>query len=126
MPMWLGRRRPANAVIMCENERDLPITFGPHFADSVKQMKYAQGNRRAGALLRAMAKIASGQAAELPGHRERRGKGANNQALLADDGCVVERSYLAQKSPNAHRLFWVRRPVPHMLNIGGHDSKPML
>ncbi len=115
---WLGE--------MGGDERELPITFGADFTESVEYMNYARDSRRAGALLRVMAKIAAGRAQDVPGHLERKGPGANNPVMTDADGYKVERSYLARNSPNAHRLFWVRRPVPHMLNVGGHESRPIL
>jgi hypothetical protein len=111
---------------MNEDCRDLLLTFGPDFANSIQHMNYANHGGRAGTLLRVMAKIAAGQAADVVGHPERKGAGASNEIVTDKDGYQVERSYLAQKSPNAHRLFWVKRNIPHMLNVGGHKSKPIL
>lgn len=102
------------------------LTFGSDFRDSVEQMKYARHRGRAKALLRALAMIATGRSADVPGHREREAPAGNSPIVTDDDGYEVERSYLSQKSPNAHRLFWVRRPVPHVLNVGGHESRPLL
>jgi len=113
-------------AVMGEKDCDPQLTFGPRFADSVKQMNYFHDKRRAKALLRTLAIIASGRAAEVPGHRERRTSAPSSPVVTDVNGDEVERSYLARKSPNAHRMFWVRKPVPHILNVGGHDSKPAL
>lgn len=107
-------------------DEDLQITLGPHFLESIARMNYRRDERRARALLRVMALIASGQAAYVPGHRERAGSGPNNRIVVDAEGFEVERTYLAQRSPNAHRLFWSRRPTPHFLNVGGHDAGPSL
>jgi hypothetical protein len=112
--------------IMGEDDIELPMTFGPQFARSLDSLRYSRDKRRAGALLRVLAMIASGRACELAGHRERVGAGASNPIVCDAEGYEVQRTYLAQNSPNAHRLFWVKRPVPHALNVGGHDARPML
>jgi hypothetical protein len=118
-------RAHAVGMMGCD-DGEVSITFGPAFADSVAKLNYVRDERRAAALLRTMTMLALGRAAEVPGHRERKGSGANNAVVEDREGFEIERSYLAQKSPNAHRLFWVRRPVPHILNVGGHESRPIL
>lgn len=97
--------------------------LGPSFERSLRQMNYTRDSRRASACLRAMAIVAGGRGGSLPGHAERDGAGGNNP-VLRKAGHVVQRTYLAQNSPDAHRMFWLDAPVPVFLNVGGHDSAP--
>jgi hypothetical protein len=99
--------------------------LGPNFERSLQVMNYANDHRRAGACLRAMAIVAGGRGASLPGHAERDGAGGNNP-VLRQGGHVVQRTYLAQNSPDAHRMFWIDAPTPVFLNVGGHEAAPSL
>jgi hypothetical protein len=103
-----------------------PFEIGPGLLASIRMMNYLHEPRRATACLRAMALIAGGQRDVLSGHAERDGAGAGNATLRDPEGHLVHRTYLAQNSPNAHRLFWVNAQPPRFLNVGGHDSRPAL
>lgn len=97
-----------------------------NFVQSVVAMNYMNEPRRAAACLRAMALIVADRRDAVAGHPERRGAGANNPVVRDGRGYAVQRTYLAQHSPNAHRMFWIDAPTPHFLNVGGHEASPTL
>ncbi|MEA2358222.1 MAG: hypothetical protein QOI62_1482 [Solirubrobacteraceae bacterium] len=111
---------------MGEDPRELSFRLGPRLGSSIDAMNYSREPRRAKACLRTMAMIAGGRQADVPGHRERAGAGGNNRVITDNTGRTLHRSYLAQSSPNAHRLFWWDGPEPEFINVGGHDAAPMI
>jgi hypothetical protein len=96
------------------------------FENSLRQLGYQTNPRYAAACLRVMALIAGGRSQDVAGHPERDGAGGNNPTLTDAAGNTVHRSYLAQNSPNAHRLFWIRTQPPIFLNVTGHEGRPRI
>ena len=104
---------------------ELRFTVGPEFSASVAAMNYHHLAPGAKKCLWVMTLIAAGRANELEGHEERTGKGGNNQTLRVD-GDPVMRAYISNRTPDAHRIFWIRREKPVFLNVTGHDGRPAL
>lgn len=103
---------------------DLSFEIGPDFADSLRRLDYARDQRYAGACLRTMALVGAGKAENVPGHAERVGDGPNDAVQEDSRGFPIQRGYLAQKTSDAHRIWWARSPVPRFLGVGRHDDKP--
>jgi hypothetical protein len=107
------------------NPNDLEFTIGPNFEASLNAMNYPHLVANARKCLRVMALIAAGRGDELEGHEERTGKGGNNEVLRVN-GDPVMRAYISNRTPNAHRLFWIRKDTPVLLNVTGHDGEPAI
>jgi hypothetical protein len=109
-------------------EREFGISAG--FASTLRAMNYdVVGNRgRLLTCLRAMAMIAACRAAEVSGLEAHfhKVKAAGGEPLRDSSGRRLYRGYLAQHSPNAHRLFWWEGAKPEFLGIAGHDDPPPL
>lgn len=103
----------------------LKFQLAPSLRSSLKDMNYRHLAGNARRCLRLMTLIAAGRGHELQGHEERVGKGPNDE-ILRVDGDPVIRTYIANHTPNAHRLFWIRRPTPVLLNVTGHEGRPAI
>jgi hypothetical protein len=118
MAVWVGELEG--------RAQDLKFDVGPALEKSIANMNYASNRRYASSCLRVMALIAGGRSNEVNGHEERAGAGGNNPVVRDREGKTVMRAYLARKSPDANRLFWVRGPRPKFLNVTGHEGRPAL
>lgn len=114
------------AGAMNEDPSGLDFELGAEFETSVEAMNYAHDARYAKKCLRAMALVAAGRGEELMGHIEREGAGGNEPPVKDGDGKLVWRGYLAHKSSDAHRIFWVAGSKPKFLNVSGHGGRPAL
>lgn len=114
------------AGVMNEDPSGLAFELGAEFEASVRAMNYPHDTRYAKKCLRAMALVAAGRAEELMGHIERHGPGGNEPPVKDGDGRLVWRGYLAHKSSDAHRIFWVAGRKPKFLNVSGHEGRPAL
>jgi hypothetical protein len=115
---WIGKLGGSAA--------ELNFDIGPAFVESLNSMNYQRNHRYASSCLRIMGLIAAGRDGEIEGHEERDGAGPGNSILEDCDGNPVMRAYLAKKSPDANRLFWVRGARPRFLNVTGHEGRPAL
>lgn len=107
--------------------RELAFEVGDAFCASLRCMNYERQPGRAATCWRTMAFVAAGRESELQSlqaHPHRQGTGAGARPVSDDVGRVLMRGYLAQKSPNAHRVFWWSGASPEFVGIGGHDSGP--
>jgi len=95
--------------------------LGPNLVESLNQMNYRRDRRYAQRCLRTMALIAAGRGHEVDGHEERSGSGPENPPAKYN-GKTVMRAYLANRTPDANRLFWVRSDPPVFLNVTGHEG----
>jgi hypothetical protein len=104
---------------------DLQFEVGSEFVASVRSLGIDRIASNARTLLRTMALIASGKADQIEGHEERVSAGAGSKTLCQGE-CPVIRSYVNNHTPNAMRLFWVRKERPLFLNVTGHEGFPAL
>jgi hypothetical protein len=104
----------------------LDFELGPKFNESIAGLNYKRNTRYAKSCLRVMALIAGGRASEVEGHEERSGAGAENPVVCDVAGNPVIRSRLANNTPDAHRIFWIRGKKPIFLNVSGHEGHPTL
>ena len=104
----------------------LDFEVGSDFEASVQAMNYLNEEGLARTCLRVMTRIASGQAGEIEGHRERQGSGPSDPPLCDRHGVPVMRAYLANHTSDPHRLFWLRSERPKFLNVTGHEGRPAI
>lgn len=108
-----------------------PLRFkvAPGFRDTLIGMGYRSTPGRAATCWRTMAMIAAGRAGDLTGlaaHPHRSGDGGDAPAVKDKAGRILYRGYLAQSSPNAHRIFWWSGRDPEFVGVAGHDDAPPL
>lgn len=107
------------------NADALNFEVGPAFRASVSRLGIDRVASNARTLLRTMALIASGKAEQVEGHEERV-ESAPGSDKVCYRGDQVVRSYVNNHTPNAMRLFWVRKERPIFLNVTGHEGSPDL
>ncbi len=105
--------------------KDLRFEIGPAFLASIDGLGIDRVPSDARTLLRTMALIASGKGDQVEGHEERIQAGAGSKTVCHGEHPVI-RSYVTNHTPNAMRLFWVRKDRPLFLNVTGHDGSPAL
>lgn len=103
----------------------LEFEIGPSFLQSVHSLGIDRNTSNARSLLRTMALIAAGQAEKVEGHEEREDSGPASSTVTYKGDTVI-RSYVNNHTPDAMRLFWVRRRSPLFLNVSGHAGSPAL
>jgi hypothetical protein len=111
------------AGVLGGDPRDLRFEIGEPFIDSVRNIGVDKVSSNARTLLRTMALIASGKSDEVEGHEERVDAGPNSETRHCD-GSPVMRAYVNNHTPNAMRLFWVRKKQVRFLNVTGHEGSP--
>jgi hypothetical protein len=105
---------------------DVAVVAKDTMTDSIDTLNYARDRRYAASCIRTMALIVAGRTIGLPGHLEREDSGPNEDYRRDGDGNVVVRTYLARRSPDAHRLFWVRTTPPVFLNVTTHEGTALI
>jgi hypothetical protein len=102
----------------------LDFEVSPTFAMSVIGLNFHNRSGEARRCLRVMAQIAGGRAEDIDGHEERESGAATSPVQKDRRGNKVMRSYLQNRVPDAHRLFWARGAKPIFLNVSGHEGGP--
>jgi hypothetical protein len=109
--------------------QDLEFAIATSFASSIARMGYRNLPGRAATCLRTMARIAAGGVDRMPGlqaHPQREGVGPRERPVTDEEDRVLMRGYLANRTANAHRLFWWSgaNASVEFVGVAGHDDDP--
>jgi hypothetical protein len=105
----------------------LSYAISDTFVASLEAKTYGSSPGRLAACFRAMAFIAAGRAGaltSLKAHAQHEKEGGGSRPLRDARGRTLYRGYLANNTPNAHRIVWWGGAKPEFVAVLGHDESP--